>query len=98
MPALHEARTRVDVPIARVDASAYTIPTDGPEADGTLEWDKTTLVLAQITAGDVTGLGYTYSDAAAVHVIRGTLEKHLLRRNAFDIEARYASMIAAVRN
>ncbi len=38
-------RRRPDVPITAVEASAYTIPTDRPEGDGTLTWDSTTWVL-----------------------------------------------------
>ena len=29
-------------PIDRIEVGAYTIPTDSPESDGTLEWDETT--------------------------------------------------------
>ena len=46
-------RTRpIDVPISGVEASAYTVPTDGPESDGTLEWDSTTLVVVTVQAGE----------------------------------------------
>lgn len=43
--------------IDRVQAAAYTIPipTDGPESDGTLEWDSTTLVLVRVSGGGRTG-------------------------------------------
>ncbi|MGO8731097.1 MAG: hypothetical protein ACLQK8_31240 [Streptosporangiaceae bacterium] len=35
-----------DVPcIESTDAAVYVIPTDAPEADGTLAWNKTTMVL-----------------------------------------------------
>ncbi|MGZ3667593.1 MAG: enolase C-terminal domain-like protein, partial [Ktedonobacterales bacterium] len=34
-----------NVPIQRVEVSAYSIPTDAPEADGTYAWSATTLVL-----------------------------------------------------
>jgi hypothetical protein len=37
--------SRAAAPITRIAASAYTIPTDAPESDGTLEWNATTLVL-----------------------------------------------------
>lgn len=37
--------------IEKVQVSAYTIPTAGPESDGTLEWDRTTLVLVDVSAG-----------------------------------------------
>ena len=33
--------------VCAVTASAYTVPTDEPEADGTLDWDSTTLVVAE---------------------------------------------------
>ena len=39
------------IPIERVEVSAYQIPTDAPEADGTYAWDATTLVLVEATAG-----------------------------------------------
>ncbi|MDQ2752228.1 MAG: mandelate racemase, partial [Bacteroidota bacterium] len=36
--------------IKDLKVSAYTIPTDSPEADGTIEWNSTTMVLVEITA------------------------------------------------
>ncbi|HMB07702.1 MAG TPA: hypothetical protein VKP69_28715, partial [Isosphaeraceae bacterium] len=50
------------VPVEEVEVSAYRIPTDLPEADGTYRWGKTTLVLVEATAGGKTGLGYSYAD------------------------------------
>jgi L-rhamnonate dehydratase len=41
--------------IRRVAATAYQIPTDKPEADGTFRWNATTLVVVQVEAGDCTG-------------------------------------------
>ena len=38
-------------PLERLDVSAYTIPTDAPESDGTLEWDSTTIVVVEVAAG-----------------------------------------------
>ncbi|MER5527660.1 hypothetical protein ABT075_24205 [Streptomyces sp. NPDC002677] len=41
-----------DLPIVeRVDSAVYTVPTDAPEADSTLAWDSTTLVLATVRCG-----------------------------------------------
>ncbi len=37
--------------------SAYRIPTDRPESDGTARWESTTLVLVEIEAGGVTRHG-----------------------------------------
>ena len=53
--------------------SAYEIPTDQPESDGTLEWDATTLVVVEARAGDETGLGFTYGDAAVATLIDSKL-------------------------
>jgi hypothetical protein len=39
-----------DTLIESVDASVFTVPTDAPEADGTLTWDSTTMVLVQARA------------------------------------------------
>ncbi|PFW75700.1 mandelate racemase, partial [Bacillus sp. AFS075960] len=44
-----------------VRARAYRVPTDRPEADGTYAWTATTIVVVEIDAGPVTGLGYTYT-------------------------------------
>ena len=35
----------VSVAVDAVDVSAYTVPTDEPESDGTAEWDSTTIVV-----------------------------------------------------
>ena len=37
--------------VERIEARAYRIPTRTPEADGTLSWEKTTLVLVNAEAG-----------------------------------------------
>ena len=62
-----------DAAIERVGTSAYTIPTDGPESDGTLEWDSTTIVVVQVHAGGLSGLGYTYTHDAAARLIEDKL-------------------------
>src|SRR3954451_14115275 len=49
-------------------AAAYTIPTDRPESDGTLSWDRTTLIVVELAAGRFTGLGYGYADASAADI------------------------------
>jgi hypothetical protein len=53
-----------DILVEKVDVSAYTIPTDAPEGDGTLRWDSTTLIVCELHAGDRVGLGYTYGNEA----------------------------------
>jgi L-alanine-DL-glutamate epimerase-like enolase superfamily enzyme len=61
--------TRVAAGVEQVDVSAYTIPTDEPESDGTLEWHSTTIVVVQASAGGRTGLGYTYGPKAVAVLI-----------------------------
>jgi len=53
----------------------YTVPTDAPEADGTIAWDSTTMVLVTIDAGGKRGIGYTYADAATGKLVKMLLEK-----------------------
>ncbi len=70
-------RTETGPEIVQVQTSVYKIPTDAPESDGTLEWDSTTLVLAEVSAGGKTGLGYSYCSNAAAGIITGKLAGHL---------------------
>ena len=45
--------------VERLTVSAYSVPTNAPEADGTYRWDRTVLVLVEVSAGGASGLGYT---------------------------------------
>ena len=49
------------VSIDRVRAQAFEIPTDKPEADGTIAWNSTTLVLVEVSGGGEIGVGSKYS-------------------------------------
>ena len=84
--------------IERVAGSVYRVPTDAPEADGTLAWDRTTMVVAEAAAAGVTGVGYTYSAPAACDVIEGVLAKALVGESAFAIPRIWDRMVGAVRN
>jgi len=84
--------------VTGVRADAFSIPTDSPEADGTFAWDTTTLVVVEVDAGGMTGIGYTYTDASVVGLIRGALAKVVLQHDAWDIQALWASMQKRVRN
>jgi L-alanine-DL-glutamate epimerase-like enolase superfamily enzyme len=85
----------------RVDAvrvTTYVIPTDAPESDGTLEWERTTLVVVELSAGGTTGLGYTYADRATTVVIRESLADLVNGEDAFAISAAAGRMLDHVRN
>ena len=85
-------------PIDDLDVSAFTVPTDAPEADGTIAWDATTMVLVQARAGGVTGVGYTYSDVAAASLVRGKLVDVVVGADALAVSAAWRAMWRSVRN
>jgi L-alanine-DL-glutamate epimerase-like enolase superfamily enzyme len=89
---------RPAAPIAAVAVEAFTIPTDAPESDGTLEWDSTTLVLVRVDAAGHRGLGYSYADTATATLIRDKLAPLLLGRDAWSTHARWIDMTRAIRN
>jgi L-alanine-DL-glutamate epimerase-like enolase superfamily enzyme len=92
------AVTGIDVAVERVDVSVYTVPTDFPEADGTAEWDATTMVLVEAHAGDRVGLGYTYGDAATGALVRDTLAEVVEGRDALAVTASWQALGNACRN
>ena len=81
-----------------VTATVYQVPTDHPEADGTLAWSSTTLVIAHVAAGGRTGLGYTYGSGACKPLIEGELAAAVTGRDALDTGAALEAMVRAVRN
>ena len=87
-----------EVPIESVQAQAFTVPTDRPEADGTIAWDSTTLVVVEIAAGGKSGMGYTYSSACIVDLIGKTLAEKIKGKDALLPQAAFAAMERAVRN
>ena len=88
----------VDTPVDSVAVCAYSIPTDFPEADGTFEWQQTTMVVVEIEGGGMRGLGYTYTDASAATLIRGPLAERIKGTSVMDVPAAWIAMIRAVRN
>ncbi|MFF2545107.1 enolase C-terminal domain-like protein [Kitasatospora sp. NPDC058063] len=74
------------------------VPTDTPEADGTLAWDSTTMILVGARSGDTTGLGWTYGAPATAQVITGHLRDTVIGRPAFDVPAANEAMSRTVRN
>jgi L-alanine-DL-glutamate epimerase-like enolase superfamily enzyme len=88
---------RVDA-IDRIDVSAYEIPTATPESDGTLKWDKTTLVCVEAAAGGVTSLGYAYADTSTAVLIRDGLADVIRGRSAMDVGGAWHAMVRAIRN
>ncbi|MCW5793580.1 MAG: hypothetical protein KIS97_04495 [Nitrospira sp.] len=84
--------------IEKVQVSAYTIPTAGPESDGTLEWDRTTLVLVDVSAGGQHGIGYTYADVSTAWFVKQNLAPVVEGRDAMHIADAWWAMMRSVRN
>ena len=84
--------------IDRLDVAVYTVPTDGPEADGTLRWDSTTAVVVHAHAAGAVGLGWTYSSPAAAAVVTHNLRDVVVGRDAADVPGTLDAMTRACRN
>ncbi len=81
-----------------LDAAVYVVPTDAPEADGTLAWDETIMVLVTARAGDAQGIGWSYTAAAAQSVVTDVLAGAVVGRSALDVAGAAEAMARAVRN
>ena len=92
-PVIADAPTLEDI-----EAGVYVIPTDAPEADGTLAWNETTVVLVTARAGSELGIGWTYAAAAAGAIVTDLLAGAVLGRSAFDVAGATEAMARAVRN
>lgn len=86
------------IPIARPEVSVYEIPTDFPEADGTIAWQQTTMVVVRVAGGGREGLGFTYGARAAGAVVRDVLAGAVAGTDALDVERAWSRMNHAVRN
>jgi L-alanine-DL-glutamate epimerase-like enolase superfamily enzyme len=77
---------------------ACTFPTDAPEADGTLAWDSTTIVLVEARAEGCVGTGWTYAPRAAAVAVEDLLASVVVGRDPRAPVASQAAMVAAARN
>lgn len=92
-----------DTLVETVRLTTYTFPTTlngapHPEADGTAEWDATTVLLVEVDAGKHTGIGYTYTSGAAFEVARSTLTPLVLGTDPLAVSSTWTAMARAVRN
>lgn len=84
--------------ITALETEVYTIPTDTPEADGTLSWNETVMVVVRARAGDHEGLGWTYGAAAAKHLVDDLLAPIVLGGDMTAVPAQHQAMTRAGRN
>jgi L-alanine-DL-glutamate epimerase-like enolase superfamily enzyme len=90
--------SRAEAPIEALDVRAFTIPTDQPEADGTIAWDSTTVVVVTVRAGGDTGVGFTYGPRACATLIDDVLRKDVAGRDVLDVPGAWGAMVASIRN
>ena len=84
--------------IDKLTVTAYTIPTDLPEGDGTLDWNSTTLVLVRVIGGAETGIGYTYADSATARLIEDKLRPLIEGGDIGNIPGLWEQMAVHTRN
>lgn len=88
-----------DARVTRLSVRAYSVPTLAEaETDGTARWDSTGVLIVTVEAGDKTGLGYAYADAAAAGVVQRTLWPLVQDQDALDTARHFWTMAGAVRN
>jgi len=84
--------------IERLSCEVYEVPTDQPEADGTLAWSATTVVVVKAVAGGGCGLGWTYGSGACRAVVDDQLAAAVVGGSAFDVARNHEAMTRACRN
>ncbi len=85
-------------PVSRLTVSAYTVPTETPESDGTLEWASTTIVVVELQAAGVCGLGYSYADLATARLIETRLADVVVGGDAWGTRELWEAMVRSIRN
>ena len=86
------------ISVERIEVSAYTVPTDSQESDGTLRWDSTTMVLIEAIGGGKRGLGYTYGDVSVGKFVESKLASTVEGADAMSPPAAWKAMQEAIRN
>jgi len=86
------------VAVDRVEVFTYTVPTDFPESDGTLEWNSTTLVLVRSYGGGKHGLGYTYADRATAVLIQDLFSEVVKGQDTMAPASSWNAMVSRARN
>jgi len=85
--------------VQSIDVRVYTVPTEQPEADGTLEWDATSLIVVQpLLSNGTQGLGYAVGDAATGKLVRDTLGSVVVGRDVRDTTRCWEAMVRRIRN
>jgi L-alanine-DL-glutamate epimerase-like enolase superfamily enzyme len=95
---MRASAVRSDVAVEELEVGAYTVPTDAPEADGTLSWSSTTIVVVHAYGGGEWGLGYTYADVSTAKLVESKLAGVVHGRDAMSPQNAWQAMVGALRN
>ncbi|HEY1593385.1 MAG TPA: enolase C-terminal domain-like protein [Solirubrobacteraceae bacterium] len=90
--------SRVEAAVERLEVAAYTVPTDEPEADGTLAWDETTIVIVHAHGGGDWGLGYTYADVSTAKLVESKLAAIVEGTDPMAPQTAWEAMVSGTRN
>jgi L-alanine-DL-glutamate epimerase-like enolase superfamily enzyme len=88
----------IEAAVEQLEVAAYEVPTDAPEADGTLAWDSTTIVVVHAHGAGEIGLGYTYADVSTAKLVESKLAGVVCGRDALSPQGAWSAMVGAVRN
>jgi len=89
---------RAEVLVDELEVGAFTVPTDQPEADGTLAWDSTTIVVVHAHGAGESGLGYTYADVSTAKLVESKLAGIVVGRDAYSPQSAWEAMVEQTRN
>ena len=92
------AHAEASAKVERLEVSAYTIPTEETESDGTLEWNSTTLVVVELRSEGLGAVGYTYADVATAKLIEEKLAPIVRGSDAMTVDKLWGKMVGAIRN
>jgi L-alanine-DL-glutamate epimerase-like enolase superfamily enzyme len=84
--------------VDRLESGVYRVPTDQPEADGTLEWTSTTVVVAPAQCAEAVGLGWSYAGAGSKAVVDCELAQAVIGSDVMDVPGTWEKMARACRN
>lgn len=84
--------------VSDVRCAIYEIPTDQPEADGTLAWSSTTMVLVELSAAGTVGTGWTYAGGGCRDVVDKVLKRVVAGADPMHVPGLHEAMVRACRN
>ncbi len=84
--------------ILRIGTRVYRVPTDQPEADGTLQWTETTVVVVTMSVANTTGMGWTYATSGCKSIIDHEISQAIEGIDPLDVARAHEKMVRACRN